>query len=164
VEEAEAAKSGSKIHAQVQHLLDRSAILATLDRVGVMLDEHAIDDLRSLFTDDVVSHFGDDLVVGVRALRRRARKTSETLDGIHHIFSGVLIDLEGDHAAIRANLISTVVQRAPAPRPPVTHGMIYTGTAVRAPGAWRFSEMRLRPVWRSSSADLPVGGPPGHRP
>jgi hypothetical protein len=60
----------------------------------------------------------------------------------------VLIEIDGDRASLRANLIAVFVAASAAPRPAVMIGERYRFEARRTPAGWRLSAVEAEPVWR----------------
>lgn len=145
-------------------LVDRAEITALVDRLGVTLDEGRFDDLRSLYTEDAVARTGGGTAEGVDALVAQAARNHVPGDAIQHAISGVLVDLDGDRATVRANLVVTFARRDPAtapptpfgPEPPVALGEVYRFTACRTPDGWRLASVAADPVWVSFTPVSPV--------
>jgi hypothetical protein len=59
-------------------------------------------------------------------------------------FDEALIDLDGDRAAVRANLVVTFADDAVTSQ----HSKLYRFEAVRTPDGWRLSRVEVLPVWK----------------
>ena len=143
--ERDATWSGS----QVQELVDRDAIADLVGRLGLWLDEKRFDEARSIFTEDATADTPGGSVRGLGLVAEQARRNHSDFERTQHAITNVLIDLDGDRATVRANLIATFVQRADAPGSQFTLGERYRFVAVRTPEGWRFSRVEVTPVWRS---------------
>lgn len=70
-----------------------------------------------------------------------------------HLITNLLIDLDGDRAEVRANLVVNFATPAstdgslPAPPRKYTLGETYHFDVVRTPDGWLFSRIETRPVW-----------------
>jgi SnoaL-like domain len=60
------------------------------------------------------------------------------------VITNVLIDLDGDRAAVRANLVVTFADDAISSQ----QGERYRFEATRMPEGWRLSSVEVEPVWR----------------
>jgi SnoaL-like domain len=130
----------------LEQLADRAALADLLARQGLWLDEQRYDDAHTVFTEDAAVHTQAGQSQGLEALAAHARRVHEVFTATQHLTSGVLIDIDGDHATVRANLVA-VLMRGPAAEPAVV-GERYRFEAVRTPGGWRFSRVDVTPVWR----------------
>jgi hypothetical protein len=61
----------------------------------------------------------------------------------------VLIDLDGDHAQVRANLIATLVPSAAEPAAHATLGERYRFETIRTDSGWRLARIEVEPVWKA---------------
>lgn len=140
---------------QVQELVDRQAIADLIYRLGLWLDEKRFDDARSIFTEDATVDHPGRSARGVESVAAQARRNH---DEVHtqHIFTNVLVDVEGDQPAARANLIATFVQDADDPTSHFMMGAQYDFQVVRAPHGWRLSRVRISPTWSRGSRTGPA--------
>jgi hypothetical protein len=140
-----AAAQGSTTEQQA----DRGALADLLTRLGWWLDGQRYDDAGSLFTEDATVHTQGGQARGLQALSDQARRIHSSFAATQHLTSGVLIDVQGDHATVRANLIALFVRDKVSPEPAAVVGERYLLAAVRTAGGWRFSRVEVAPVWRS---------------
>jgi hypothetical protein len=140
---------------RLQQILDRNEITDLVYRLGVCLDEGRFDDMRELFVEDATVRTPGGVAEGREALIAQARRNHRPQDGIQHVIANLLVDIAGDHAKIRANLVvhfapqADVAQAEPALAPPieVALGDVYRFDTVRTPEGWRFSRVETIPVW-----------------
>ncbi|WP_196812176.1 nuclear transport factor 2 family protein [Nocardia sp. CNY236] len=135
---------------QVGEMLDRQQITMLIDRLGRSLDEDRLDDLRSIYTPDATATTPGGTAEGRESLIAQARRTHTRDRHIQHAVSNVLIDLHGDSAEVRANLIATfapAVADETIPQPQYILGEIYRFDAVRTPDGWRLSQVQSTPIW-----------------
>jgi hypothetical protein len=92
---------------QLRELIDRSDITALVSRLGIWLDEKRWEEARSIFIDDATANTPGGSVAGADRFAEHARRTHVV--PTHHVITNVLIDLDGDRAAVGANLIATFV-------------------------------------------------------
>jgi hypothetical protein len=138
---------------RLQELADRADLADLLARQGLWLDEQRFDDAATIFTEDATVHTQSGQSQGLQALTAQAHRVHADFAAVQHVTSGVLIDIDGDRATVRANLIATFVRDAAAPEPAAAIGERYRFEAVRTPQGWRFSRLEVTPVWRSG--DIP---------
>lgn len=156
----------------MRRLADRMDVQELVNRYLVGLDEAEFDDAwaRSIFTEDGRFQFsmgGHDGVAGMAeytaAMMGKWRRT-------HHVAAGHLVEIDGDRARVRGNLIATHLHpQEPAPqKPPGQSGAHETpgapepfqvgdrfeGEAVRTDAGWRFARLAFEVVWTR-------GTPPG---
>jgi len=143
-------------------LVDRAEITALFDRFFVTLDTHdeaTHDDdwYRTLFTEDVRLRFpigGHDGVTGCADLETRAKGNWERT---HHVGANYVMDIDGDHATLRAQVLATHVHfpSGNGPRPHFAMGGSYDAEAVRTGDGWRFRLVALHVVWTSGEPLTP---------
>jgi 3-phenylpropionate/cinnamic acid dioxygenase small subunit len=136
----------------LQELLDRSEIADLIARLGLWLDEKRFEDARSVLTEDVAVETLGGQVQGIEAVTEQARRNHD-VGRTQHVITNLLIDLDGDKATIRANLIATFVQRADEPGSHFDIGERYRFEAIRTAHGWRLSRVQASPLWTSGSRD-----------
>jgi hypothetical protein len=135
---------------QVAELVDRNEITDLVYRLGVSLDEGRFNDLRSIFTEDSTASTPGGSVEGIDSLIAQASRNHSREQQNHHVTTNVLIDLDGDRAKVRANLVVTFARDA---SPYFTVGEVYRFDANRTPDGWRLSRVESTPVWTTGSRD-----------
>ncbi|GAA4256317.1 nuclear transport factor 2 family protein [Dactylosporangium darangshiense] len=127
-------------------IADRIEITDLLTRFALLLDEQRWEDAGTVFTDDVTVHSprggelrGIDKVVGFMR--------QSDVEGQHaqHTTTDLLVDIDGDRAAVSANSLVYYYRDGQAPH--FTGGLRLAGTVVRTPAGWRFREQRITPAW-----------------
>lgn len=138
----------------LRRLADRLEVRDLVDRYLADLDEAEFDDAwaRSVFTEDGRFEFamgGHDGVPGMAeytaAMMGKWRRTQ-------HVASGHIVDVDGDLARVRGNLIATHLHAGDAE--PFQVGDRFEGEAVRTEGGWRFARLAFEVLWTR-------GTPPG---
>ena len=148
--------------ADLRQLLDRTEISDLVHRLGVCLDEGRFDEMRSLLIEEATARTPGGTAEGRDALIGQASRNHRPEQAIQHVVTNLLVDLDGDRAKVRANLVvyfgppeGGPPAEGPGPvlPPPVdyTLGEVYHFDLVRTPDGWRFSRVRTDPVWRSGS-------------
>jgi hypothetical protein len=167
-----AAEGEESLHRQVQVLVDRAAVSDLINRFNRDLDDYTleggsfdVDWVRSYFTESATV----DYPVGQAA---GAEEIAELIDSrgmapfqrTHHVTANHLVDLVGDRAAVRCNLIATHVfaedvrerlgEQAGAH---FTVGDYYEAEAVRTETGWRFSHQTLHVTWTDGTPPATTG-------
>jgi hypothetical protein len=147
---------------QVRWLVDRAEIDDLLHRFSRDLDDFTLGDrpfdvdwVRSYFTEDAAVAYPVGDAAGAEAI-------SALIDGngmapfqrTQHVTANHLIELDGDGARVRINLIATHVlaedvriERDLPAGAQFTVGDYYEGTLVRTPAGWRFTHQSLTVTW-----------------
>jgi hypothetical protein len=145
---------------QVRQLLDRTDITNLVHRLGVCLDEGRFDVMADLFVEEATASTPGGTAQGRLALVAQAARNHQPEDRIQHVITNVLVDLDGDRATVRANLVVHFSAPAgePALAPPLrfTLGEVYRFEAVRTPPGWRLSRVETTPVWMSGTRPQPA--------
>ncbi|MGV9821317.1 nuclear transport factor 2 family protein [Nocardia xishanensis] len=127
----------------------RKAVTVKKIRLGRTLDEGTFEDFRKLYTADASATTPGGTAQGVDAMIVQAGRSHSADKKIQHFISNVIVDLHGDTAAVRANLLATFPPPAEGAltAPKYTLGEIYQFDAVRTPNGWRLSRVRSTPQW-----------------
>ncbi len=94
--------------------------------------------------------------VGPAAICESQKESFARFRATHHVMTNHVVDLVGEHARVRANVIATHLW-APGQGDPValeshfTAGGVITGEVVRLDGGWRITRLANRVVWRTGS-------------
>ncbi|MEU8589971.1 nuclear transport factor 2 family protein [Streptomyces sp. NPDC048664] len=140
----------------LSRIADRLEVQDLVDRYLASLDEAAFDDAwaRSVFTEGGRFEFpmgGHDGVPGMAsftaAMMGKWRRT-------HHVAAGHRVEVDGDRARVRGNLIATHLHPDEIPAEHFQVGDRFEGEAVRTDAGWRFTRLALEVVWTR-------GTPPG---
>lgn len=137
----------------LRELTDRNEITDLVSRLGLWLDEKRFDEAPSIFTEDAAAQTPGGAVQGIALVAEQARRNHATVEQTQHIITNVLIDLDGDHATVQANLLVTFAYHANTPGPHFTLGARYRFEAVRTPQGWRLSQVQITPVWASGTRE-----------
>ena len=121
---------------------DRRQITDLVSLLGLWLDEGRFDEAPLILTEDVAVSTPGGQASGIERVIAQARRNHQ-FDGLQHVISNVLVDLDGDRAHVRANLVATFVGTGLE-----QHGERYRFEAVRTGDGWRLSRVEVQPVWR----------------
>ena len=128
----------------MSEIADRLEVAELFARLARALDEGTPDDLRQIYTKDVVvkSPRGGELR-GIDNVVDYVANSDD--DRAQHMHSDVLVELDGDRAAASANqLVSFYRDGEPHRRT----GLRLKYTAVRTPAGWRFDQANIGLVWQ----------------
>jgi hypothetical protein len=150
------------LHDQVRWLVDRAEVDDLIDRFSRDLDDRTRDGrpfdvawVRDYFTEDATVEYPIGTATG-------AEDVSALIDGTgmapfqrtQHVTANHLVELAGDRATVRFNLIATHVdaedvrlERGDPPGARFTVGDYYEGDLVRTPAGWRFARQSLTVTW-----------------
>lgn len=150
------------LRGQVRQLMDRAEIGDLIDRFSRDLDDRTRDGrpfdpawARGYFTEDAGVEYPVGSATGVEAVAALIDgKGMAPFQGSHHVTANHLIELDGDRAGVRFNLIATHVyrddQRRRRPEDAgdlFVAGDYYEGEVVRTERGWRFRRQTLHVVW-----------------
>ncbi|MFA1540192.1 nuclear transport factor 2 family protein [Actinomadura monticuli] len=125
---------------------DHRQLSALVTRLGRWLDGESPGDGRALFTEDAEAHTPGGVAKGLDALIEQARRNHTV--PTQHFITDRLVDVDGDRAAISANLL-VVFAHEGGPR---LLGERYDLEAARTDGGWRLSRVQASPVWEVAKA------------
>jgi hypothetical protein len=152
------------MNTNLQALADRAEIEDLVHRLGASLDERRFDDLRGILVEDATARTPGGLAEGRDAMVAQARRNHPVEDRIQHVISDVLIDLDGDDATVRANLVATFIRADATSRPHMVLGEVYRLHARRTADGWRLSSVETEPVWAAEPTAVDLGELLGRRP
>jgi 3-phenylpropionate/cinnamic acid dioxygenase small subunit len=140
---------------EAQRLVDRRQVSDLVYRLGVCLDDGRFDEMPLLFVEAATAKTPGGTAEGRDALVAQAERNHSRDDRIQHVITNLLVDLEGDRAKVRANLVVHFAGSADREElaPPVRFslGEVYRFEAARTPEGWRLSRVETIPVWSSGS-------------
>ena len=130
---------------QIEQLGDRQTIAELITRVGVMLDEKRFDKAGSVLADDVTVQTPGGSSHGLQAVTAQAQRHHTVRT--QHVITDVLIELDGDTAEARANLVATFAADRPGSRL-LINGVEQAGSYLTVGGRYRFGAVRTEDGWR----------------
>jgi hypothetical protein len=139
---------------EIQQIQDRLDIQDVINRLGICLDEKRIDDLGEIFCDDVKGALASgDPFSSLAGIQEYARKQLLPWARLQHVITNILIDLAGDAASVRANLITMNVADPSIPDRHFSFNGFYKFALRRDGARWKISDIRLLEVW--AGGELP---------
>jgi hypothetical protein len=147
-------------HEAVERLQDRTEITDLVFRLGVCLDEGRFGEMGALFSDDATATTPGGTAQGRETIVALAQRNHRPDFVSQHVSTNLLVQLAGDRATVRGNLVVQIAppRSADAPIPPTpplaptlgfTLGEVYRIECVRTPGGWRFASVTTVPVWQA---------------
>jgi hypothetical protein len=128
-------------------VIDRLDIERTISSVGRCLDERDFDGLRDLFTPSATVSTPGGAAHGHDALVEQARLRHSSDEGIQHFITNLLVEQDGDRAAVRANLLVTFAKTGVSDPAPFLLGEVYRFDLERTPVGWRINRLSSSAVW-----------------
>jgi 3-phenylpropionate/cinnamic acid dioxygenase small subunit len=155
----------SRVERQLAELTDRNEIIDLVYRLGAVLDDRRFDEMRSLLVEDATVRTPGGAAEGREALIAQARRNHLPDEPTQHVITNPLVELDGDRAKVRANLVVNFAAPAggdeslPAAPRKYALGETYHFDVVRTSAGWRFANVETEPVWISplSAAFLAAG-------
>jgi hypothetical protein len=146
---------------ELRRLLDRQEITELVYRLGACLDDARFDAMRALLVDGAAVRTPGGTATGREAVIAQARRNHPPQDRVQHVITNPIVELDGDRAEVRANLVVPFAS-APAgggqPAPAAVRfalGEVYRFRAVRTVEGWRLSRIEVTPVWGFGELDQP---------
>ena len=133
--------------AAVQTLADRAAVTDLPSRLTACLDDHRFEDLRAILTEGATGTTPGGAAEDREALIAMATRNHEEFGRLQHVLTNVLVDLEGDSASVRANVVGYFGYEA-EPAPARVSNARYRMRAVRTEDGWRVSHLEIQQVFR----------------
>jgi hypothetical protein len=147
------------IELELLSLLDRDRILALMNRYFSTIDDtNGLDAewARSIFSEDVrVEHRGFTLE-GIEDLAAGNRFVRDGWDRTFHVSTNAQVELDGNRAHLRAQLLAIHVHPDSAPPEPYIIANVFEANVVRTLDGWRFQTLNLRPIWSSGQSHFDV--------
>jgi hypothetical protein len=128
-------------------LLDRQEITDTLYKYAATIDVKDYDELRTVFTDDVIAQYaGAPEIRGADELVGWIREMSPTTKYQHHLLNVYSIDLDGDEARTYTYHTSHQVEEA---TPDLVYVIVarYRDILRRVGGTWLIADKRMEVGW-----------------
>lgn len=141
---------------RINDWLDKAEIGELLNRYAKVLDERNFQDaLPMLFDVDCVVDFPPGEHRGLDGLAAHHDAVMAPFLRTQHLFTNFVVDLKGNQASIRANVLVTHVEDVDAQEGLFIVGGVLTGAAIRTADGWRIAKVVLDPVWRQGKGPGP---------
>ena len=134
----------------VTALLDRAAITDLITGLGRLLDESRFEDVHLVFDTSAVLPGPRGTFTGLSEIRAFFEAGADPAVRTQHLYTDVLIDVEGDQATASANAV-TAFFPAGLPGPAPAHrlvGLTSRFAARRGPEGWRLTRVEVTPLWQ----------------
>jgi ketosteroid isomerase-like protein len=138
------------IETTLRDLADRAELTDLVARHSRWIDESRWDETGRIFTEDVVTESPRGEARGVEALLALVAKGHDTFARTLHHKSNLVIDLDGDTAAVRAHDLAVFVVDDESVA--LAAGVAHYG-ARRTGDGWRFASLRIEPVALTANLD-----------
>jgi hypothetical protein len=125
---------------------DQLELERTVWTLGRCLDERDFDGLRQIFTADATVTTAQT-ARGQDELVEQARRRHSRDDGVQHIITNLITDVDGDQATGRANLLVSFARTGPNDPAPLLIGEVYRFSFRRTPAGWRISHLSSTRTW-----------------
>lgn len=123
---------------------DSDAIRALLVRYATAIDTRDWDLLRSCFTDDAVTDYGDiGRWTSVEGIAAFMQDSHAGLGATNHMISNIEVEVDGDEATARA-YVHAVLATDGDPQSWIDSVGTYDDRLVRTPAGWRIAERTFR--------------------
>ncbi|RZS44170.1 SnoaL-like protein [Herbihabitans rhizosphaerae] len=124
-------------------LADRVELSDLVNRLGRWLDDKEFDD-PTLVTADITASTPNGDARGVAEVAALASAAHPPNVQTHHLITNPVIDLDGDRAVVRANVIAVFDD---GDKPQLTGGR-YRFETTRTGSGWKLSRLEVQPRWR----------------
>ncbi|MET8909560.1 nuclear transport factor 2 family protein [Micromonospora sp. NPDC004551] len=128
---------------------DRTEIAEMVARLAWALDERRFDDLRTVYAPDAETRSPRGALRGIDEIVDVVQRTSPEDVLTQHFNTDVVVDLDGDHAEVRAHQLVYFFRQGEVPHR--LAGLQTRYTAVRTPTGWRLSRAEISPLWQRAS-------------
>jgi ketosteroid isomerase-like protein len=128
---------------------DRLEITDLFARLARILDTKDHEGLRAIYTDDVVVHSPRGEFHGIDEVLAHVRRVDNEDELTQHLHTDVLVDFDGDQAAVSANQL--VYFYRDGQQPHQTSGLQLTYNAVRTPVGWRVRAATIKLAWQQKA-------------
>ena len=136
---------------------DRGDLIELIHRLYACTDDGRFDDLRSVFSEGVKAGApGGGVVEGQDRLITTLSAAHSTGQRSQHLVHNVLVDVHGDQASVRADVIaihcdSDKPEGRIAPEPGLTLSLRLRYEAIRSSEGWRVSRIDGDLLWASNT-------------
>lgn len=135
----------------LQELADHNEIQRQIIRIGAMLDNHNFQDAETIFADDVSIETPGGKARGVEAAAAQAtRNHAKFLT--QHLISNVLIDVAGDSATARADVVATFIAKDDSSGQRSSVAGSYSYEFRRTGEGWLVCDLKMKPLWNDFHA------------
>ncbi|SEP20301.1 nuclear transport factor 2 family protein [Trujillonella endophytica] len=133
---------------------DVLAVIGVLNRYAWALDTRDWEGLCEVFAEDLRADYGAFTVTGVGDMVERMRESHAHVDSTQHLIGGHDVQVDGDVARSRCQVIATL-RRAGRPSRIYRMGGWYADELVRTPAGWRIAVRTAHGLWQEGDRAVP---------
>lgn len=135
---------------------DREQIQELMATYANAIDVKDYDTVVACFLPDAaVEYFGyGQPLTGHSAILAHMKRALDTLDGTQHLFANFLIDIDGDTARLRCDILAQHWRRGVPGGETYMAGGKYTVELRRKAGRWQFARLNARSLWSEGNRSL----------
>jgi hypothetical protein len=134
----------------IRELADRAELTELVARHTLWIDESRWDETDRIFTRDIVTSSVRGEAHGIEELIALVNKGHDTIPRTLHNKSNIVIDLDGDTAAVRAHDIGIFVYDD---KTAAIAAGVHHYRARRTENGWRFDRLEVEPVALTAALD-----------
>ncbi len=137
------------LEGDVRNLVERQAIVDLLHHMCYLIDSFQIDRLvQEVYAPDGSDDHGGGPVVGREAVRAWYTDSTRNVAAIAHNIANIVVDLDGDKAKVRSNVVTLTWTMANADKGPMRNidyalSLTYHDKLTKYPEGWRLDERVL---------------------
>ena len=134
---------------QVRWLVERQRIVDLLHHWCRLVDSFQLDRLvQETYAPDGIDDHGEGPVQGREAIREWYEDSTRNVAAVAHNITNVVVEIDGDHAQMRSNVITltwTMASAGEGPQRPIDYGLSlsYHDELTRYAEGWRFDKKVL---------------------
>ena len=140
--------------------VDKLALTELVTKYFQLVDDKdfAVETLQAIFTDDgSVTRPNDAVIAGLTEIAESNSKSFARFRATQHLPSGFVIELDGDQAAVRVNVLAMHLWADGFGDPNALDkhfvgGVVIQASARRTASGWRLTNLHGRNVWRVGRA------------
>lgn len=135
---------------------DREEIQELMARYGYAIDLKDYAALTDCFAPDATALYPakPEPVTGATAIVDMMKVVLERLDATTHNFSNFIIEVNGDTARMRANIIAQHVRNGFPKGDKLLAGARYDAQVKKVGGKWKIANVKTTSVWRDGNLEI----------
>jgi hypothetical protein len=133
--------------ASTSAVADRLEIDALISTLGRCLDEGNFEALRDIYTEDAGVSTPGGTSTGIDALVDQARRRHSADAGIQNVRTNLLIEIDGDRAWVRDNVLAAFAHDGVDDPAPFLAGGVERFELRRTTDGWRITNLLNTPTW-----------------
>ena len=142
---------------QLKEIIERKEITDLLIRYFAAVDDKCIDlkIVKATFTSDAkIIRPDGTAIIGQENILESHIKSFARFKATHHVITNFLVDINGDMAALRSNIIANHLWADNEDHPYLNNKSfladgVFSAKAIKVDNHWRISELKNNVVWRT---------------